>query len=116
MVPAKQDDGRVSDCFSGFRNLRQTFDRLRRDPCGLFRGRCCRRHFTRRLGGLARRWRFTHSGLLRRTLLFLWFGHSVKGAFYWGARKNGGLIKNIWPSAQAEISVKDRKLFLPILS
>jgi len=27
----------------------------------------------------------------------------VKSAFYWGAGKNGGLIKSIWPSAQAEI-------------
>ncbi|HWN64437.1 MAG TPA: hypothetical protein VNN24_01990 [Candidatus Binatus sp.] len=35
----------------------------------------------------------------------------MKGAFYWGAGKNGGLIKNIWPSAQAEIWAKDGELF-----
>jgi len=35
----------------------------------------------------------------------------MKGTFYWGARKNGGLIKNIWPSAQAEIWAKDGELF-----
>src|SRR5437762_4939853 len=105
MVPAKQDGGGVNDCFSGFRNLRQTFDRLRRDPCGLFRGRSFRRHFTRGLGGLARWSRFTRGGFLRGTLLFLWFGHSVKGAFCWGGGNNGCLMKSIWSSAQAEILV-----------
>ncbi len=45
--------------------------------------------------------------------LFFFFGLAIrmKGTFYWGARKNGGLIKNIWPSAQAEIWAKDGELF-----
>jgi len=31
----------------------------------------------------------------------------VKGVFYWDAGKNGGLIKNISSTAQAEISPKE---------
>jgi hypothetical protein len=51
-----------------------------------------------------RRPRLMRSGLVRRPLLFYLFCHSVDAFGNRSRQKNGRLIKNISPAAQAELA------------
>src|SRR5207249_11045255 len=81
MVQAQQCGGRARGCFSfRFRWLRRTLRRFLRDwPFGV--------DLAGWLGNLARRSRPPRSRFSCETLLFLWFGDSVQGAFYLSAGK-----------------------------